>query len=263
MPTRLPLLSLAPALASIACLAIFSSACVHSSPREPLRIGLSPDSPPMAFLENGELAGIEVTLGQMLSDALDRQPQWIQLEWQELIPALKADRIDIIMSGMSITDERAEEVLFSSPYMEVGQLVAIRWSDIQSRSNSRSMKVSGARIGVGQATTGESLVIQRFPDAQIIPFAHTEGLIEALRQGKVDFIVHDAPTIWHITAAPSGEDFVGLFRPLNQEYLAWAVSPEQPELKKKIDGLIEQWEQDKKLKTVFNQWIPIRVNVGP
>ena len=215
----------------------------------------------MAFLQNGELAGVEVTLGQMLSKALDREPQWFQLKWSDLIPALKANQIDIIMSGMSITEERAETVLFTTAYRDVGQLVAIRWSDLQARSDPRSMKKPGSRIGVGRDTTGELLVTNRFPAAQIVPFDHTAELVAGLRDGKVDFIVHDAPTIWHITAETGGDDLVGLFRPLNQEFLAWAVAPDKRELKKEIDALIAEWKQNGQLDAAFNQWIPIQVNV--
>ena len=262
MASRSSLLHLVQNIATFFCVAAFAGACLHIPPRETLRIGLTPDAPPMAFLENGELAGVEVTLGQMLSKALDREPKWVQLKWQDLIPALKANQIDLIMSGMSITEERAETVLFTTPYMKVGQTVAIRWSDLQERSDPRTMKTPRTRIGVGRDTTGERLVADRFPAAQIIPFDHTAGLVAGLRQGEVDYIVHDAPTIWHITAEPGGGDLIGLFRPLNQEFLAWAVAPQQPELKNQIDPLIQKWKQDGQLDAAFNRWIPIRVNVG-
>ncbi|MCH2186954.1 ABC transporter substrate-binding protein, partial [Myxococcota bacterium] len=183
MPSRSSFLHLGRSLAGLAFLFTFAGACLHTPGRETLRIGVSPDTPPMAFLENGELRGIEITLGQMLAKELNRKTQWVQLEWPDLISALKNDQIDIIMSGMSITEERAEEILFTSPYMEIGQLVAIRWSDIQQRSDQRSIKAPGARIGVGKATTGEALVKQRFPDAQTVPFDHTAELIAGLRQG--------------------------------------------------------------------------------
>ena len=262
MPSRSSLLHLARTITAFTLLIALVGGCLHSSPRKTLRIGLSPDAPPMVFLQNGELAGIEITLGQMLSKSLKREPQWVQLKWPDLIPALEANQIDIIMSGMSITEERAESILFTSPYMDVGQLVAIRWSDLQQRSDPRSMKAPGTRIGVGKGTTGETLVADRFPAAQIVSFDHTAGLVDGLRLGEVDFIVHDAPTIWHITAEPGGGDLIGLFRPLNQEFLAWAVAPQQLELKKKIDTLISEWKQEGQLDAAFNQWIPIRVNVG-
>ena len=262
MPARSSFPQMLRNIVAVIFVAGFAGACLHSSPREALRIGVTPDAPPMVFLQDGKLAGVEVTLGHMLSKALGREPKWIQLKWQDLIGALKANQIDIIMSGMSITEERSEHVLFTTPYWDVGQLVAIRWSDLQERSDPRSMKTPGARIGVGRDTTGERLVRNRFPAAQSVPFDHTTELVAGLRDGRVDFMVHDAPTIWHITAEPGGDDLVGLFRPLNQEFLAWAVASDKRELKNEIDALIAEWKQDGQLDAVFNQWIPIQVNVG-
>ena len=110
MPSRSSLLHLARTITAFTLLIALAGGCLHSSPRKTLRIGLSPDAPPMVFLQNGELAGIEITLGQMLSKSLKREPQWVQLKWPDLIPALEANQIDIIMSGMSITEE-----VFQSP----------------------------------------------------------------------------------------------------------------------------------------------------
>jgi ABC-type amino acid transport substrate-binding protein len=58
---------------------------------------------------------------------------FVELAWEELIPALKGDRIDVIMSGMSVTPVRQHRVRFVQPYLRVGQMAIIRRLMLDSR----------------------------------------------------------------------------------------------------------------------------------
>src|SRR5215831_6165331 len=82
-----------------------------------LRVGLAPQYPPIAFTQDGRVTGLEVDCAHGVAGELGRQVTFIELDWDALIPALEAGQIDIIMSGMSITDARAQRVWFVSPYL--------------------------------------------------------------------------------------------------------------------------------------------------
>ena len=96
----------------------------------PLRVGISPDQPPLAFRQDRDLAGIEVDFARELARALGRRVRFVELDWKALIPALERGDVDVVMSGLSITPERAERVLFATPYMRAGQLALIRSADL-------------------------------------------------------------------------------------------------------------------------------------
>ena len=91
-----------------------------------LRIGISPDYPPLAFKEEGKLQGAEVEMAKTLAYYLNVKIVFVELPWKKLIPGLLNNRIDIIMSGLSITPERERNVNFAQPYMQVGQMTLIR-----------------------------------------------------------------------------------------------------------------------------------------
>src|SRR5262249_54888242 len=65
-----------------------------------LRVGVTPTYPPIIFKQNQQLAGVEVELARRLGARLGRPAQFVELRWDEQIPALIAGAIDIIMSGM-------------------------------------------------------------------------------------------------------------------------------------------------------------------
>jgi len=95
-----------------------------------LRIGTSASYPPLTFRQDGELQGVEVDLARAVGEDLKVKTDVVEMPWEELIAALNDNRIDVIMSGMSVTDERSTRVLFTDPYMKIGQMALIRSADL-------------------------------------------------------------------------------------------------------------------------------------
>jgi ABC-type amino acid transport substrate-binding protein len=85
-----------------------------------LRVGVSPDAPPIAFMREGRIVGVEPDLAQALVNHFQRPLALVPMDWQSLIPALLAGRVDAIMSGMTITQAREVRVAFADPYMRSG-----------------------------------------------------------------------------------------------------------------------------------------------
>src|SRR5689334_1634629 len=101
-------------------------------PRTPpaaLRVGIAPNYPPLAFKQQGHLAGLEVDFAHGLEVELSRPVVLVELAWDTLIPALESGTIDVIMSGMSITGARTQRVRFVSNYLQVGQMAMFRKAD--------------------------------------------------------------------------------------------------------------------------------------
>ena len=106
-----------------------------------LRIGITPDYPPLIFKTGEEIKGAEADFGNLLAKELKRKAQFIELPWEELIPALIGGKIDIIMSGMSITDARKVRVDFTEPYMKSGLMALMRAEDAPRYSTLESIPV--------------------------------------------------------------------------------------------------------------------------
>jgi polar amino acid transport system substrate-binding protein len=228
-----------------------------------LRIGTSASYPPLTFNADGKLQGVEADLAKAVGEHLKVKTQFVELAWNELIPALNDGRIDVIMSGMSVTDARSRQVLFTEPYMKIGQMALIRTADLIQWARPTALFAKGARVGVKAGTTGEAFARTDLPDAVINSFDSIEQGTDALVAGKIDIFIHDAPTIWRLTASTATEKagLMGLYRPLTDEYLAWAVRKQDTALANALNGSLDTLKKDGTLSRTMGRWIPIQVKV--
>lgn len=253
--SRLPILCFALLLACLAC--------VHpgGSNGPVLRVGVAPAYPPVVFEQDGEIVGIEADLARGLGARLGRRIEFERFDETELIGALERGEVDVVMSGLSITPERAARVRFCLPYLQVGQLALIRSADLGRFGRIHTIRRPGARVGFVYGTTGERFVASELARATSFGFDDVEAGVRSLRAGRIDFFVHDAPTIWRIAGDPEQRDLHGLYQLLTQEELAWAVRRDDAELKARLDATLEQWQREGSLQPVIDRWIPVRVTI--
>lgn len=230
-----------------------------------VRVGLATIYPPLAFKENGQIKGVEADLAGLLATDSALDIRIIETPWEEVIPALEEGRIDVIMSGMSITEERKQLVSFTEPYMRVGQMCLIRAADIAHLAEPSVLLSGRWRIGFINNTTGEFFAREKLPRSEKFGFDSIEQGVAALHSKKIDYFIHDAPTIWRLTTDPAYQDdsLLGLFSPLTEEYLAWAVRKSDTALGDFLSAKISQWKADGRLQDVLDRWIRLRVELRP
>jgi ABC-type amino acid transport substrate-binding protein len=229
----------------------------------PLRIGTSGGYPPLTFKQGGKLAGMEIDLAEAVGQQMQAKTQFIEIAFDQLITALNSGKIDVIMSGMSVTEERSRQVLFSDPYMETGQMGLIRTEDLIEWSQPRTLLSRNKKIGVKTSTTGEKFVETSLPEANMVQFDSIDAATNALVEKQIDIFIHDAPTIWRLTANAATEKagLMGLYRPLTEEYLAWAVRRQDGDLASALNKALEALTQDGTLSRLKKKWIPVQVKV--
>lgn len=226
-----------------------------------LRVGVAPDYPPVVYEQDGEIVGIEADLARGLGERLGRRIVFERFAERELLDALERGDVDVVMSGLSITQERANRVRFTRPYMQAGQLALIRSADLGRFGRIHTLRRSGARVGFVYGTTGERFVATELARATSFGFDDIESGVRSLRAGRIDFFVHDAPTIWRIAGDPQQRDLHGLYQLLTQEELAWAVRRDDAELKALLDTTLEQWQREGGIEPIIDRWIPVRVTI--
>jgi polar amino acid transport system substrate-binding protein len=225
-----------------------------------LRVGTSADYPPLTFYEGGQVKGIEADFARELEQGMKRRVEIQRMPFVDLIPALVAGRIDLIMSGMSVTPERRERVRFTEPYLRVGQMALVRNADLPDRPRRGLSDTPQIRIGFRPGTTGETYLRSAIKQAQLVPMDSIEAGVQALRDKRIDYFVHDAPTIWRIVGGllSTETELTGLYRPLTEEYLAWAVRKDDAALADQLNTALAQWRAEGRLDVVLDSWIRVR-----
>ena len=242
------------------CAAIVSEEVVSqpSIPeKEVLRVGVTPTAPPLIYHQDGRILGLETELASALAKSLGEVAQAVVLGWNDLIPALLENRVDIIMSGMSITKIREARINFTSPYLKAGQMALVRSEDLSDYPSATSVKKTQSRVGFIKGTTGDFLVQREFQlTSRKVSFPSPKKGVQALAEGRIDILIHDAPVIWWIAAKKDAEGLAPLSFLLNEEYLAWGIRKDDDKLLKSANTLLENWKNDGRLNRVIKRWIP-------
>jgi ABC-type amino acid transport substrate-binding protein len=224
------------------------------------RIGISPDYMPLAYKEAPfGLKGVEVDFANQLGKNLGKTIVFVETPFPELIPSLLEERIDIIMSGMSITREREKLVSFTDSYATIGQMTLVRAKDRSAFPNVQSFSQLTSKVGFVQNTTGEIAAKAFFPRAILAPQSTIDIGIAALRNGEIEVFIHDAPTVWRISGNPNEKELAGLYWPLTKEPLAWAVRKDDESLRFALNRELQQWKLSGSLKYTLSRWVTLRI----
>ena len=224
------------------------------------RIGISPDYMPLAYKDPAAgLVGVEVDFANQLGKDLGKSIVFVETPFPELIPSLLEERIDIIMSGMSITREREKLVSFTDSYATIGQMALVRAKDRSAFPNVQSFSQLTSKVGFVRDTTGEIAAKAFFPRATLLPQSTIDIGIAALRKGEIEVFIHDAPTVWRISGNPNEKELAGLYWPLTKEPLAWAVRKDDESLHFALNRELQQWKVSGSLKETLSRWVTLRI----
>jgi len=220
-----------------------------------LLVGVTPDFPPLVFKQGDQVVGLEAELAGMLGEELGRPVKFVQMKWDSLIPSLLEGRTDIIMSSMTVTRERQVRIAFTEPFLKSGLVAAVRVEDVPKYPTTESiMKVIG-KVGFVPNTTSDTFVRKNFPYAQQYYLSYPRQAANELQQRRITMFVGDAPTvIWLVS---ENESFIGgIWKPLNEEYLAWGIRKDDQDLLARVNAALAQFRLDGRLDRVLHKWLP-------
>jgi len=225
-----------------------------------LRVGITPNYPPLIFKQGQEIKGVEADMAAAVSQHFDLPLVYVEKPFDKLIRALNEGEIDIIMSGMSITKKRGLVVQFVEPYMNVGQMVIIRKAD-KNRFNSpkEAIYVNGLRVGYEHGTTGMTFAVNTLLLAELVKFNSADDGLAALRKGKIAAFIHDSPTAWRIAENTSDSDLMALTEPLTKEPLAWAVRKDDHALLDALNTLVADWKKSGTMQKILGRWVSVSI----
>ena len=221
-----------------------------------LRVGITPDAPPLIFKQNGKITGLEAEFAHALANHLGKSLQFVKLKWKNQIPALLENKIDIIMSGLTVTPLREVRIAFCQPYFKSGQMALIRMVDAARFSTGFFSLTTSSAIGAVKDTTGEYFVETRFSNLKRILFSTPQAAVKALIDKKIELFIYDAPMVLYLASENENRGLTALFTLLTNEGLAWGVRKDNPGLLQAANEFLENPANEKKLKQMIQRWIP-------
>jgi polar amino acid transport system substrate-binding protein len=242
-----------------------------SSSAETLRVGMECTYAPFNYkTDSGELAGYDVDVAKGVAEIIGADLEFVCQQWDGMIPALLANKFDLIVASMSITESRLEKIDFSSPYRDsVGRIIGKAGQDLQLFDDAGTPiaeNFAGLRIGVERASTYENWFNAKLPDADIVLYDGNEEMYLDLVNGRVDAIITN-PMKAHLAflSQEQGGGFEFISPAINEvEYFGVGVGiglrKGEPELKARLDAAIKQLINDGKLTEYALQYFPFPIH---
>ncbi len=215
-----------------------------------LVMGTNADFPPFEFRnEQNEVDGFDVDIANAVAEAMGRELVIEDMSFDGLIPALQANRVDMVVAGMTITEERSERVNFSDPYYNAGQTIVVREDndEIQSVDDLQDKKVA-----VQLGTTGDFEAHELLPDENITQFNQVNEAFLELGNNRVDAIIIDIPVAERYTQLRDGFKTVG--GAFTEEYFGIAVHKENAELLEEVNRVLAELKESGAYDELISKW---------
>ncbi len=223
--------------------------------RGALRVGLEPAYMPFELTnQRGEIIGFDVDMARLMAKAMDVELELVSTAWDGIIPALLTGKFDIIMSGMTLTQQRNMRVNFADPYIVVGQTILLRKALADRVKSYRDLNDPEFKVVSKLGTTGEIAARKYMPRATYISFeTEQEGVMEVVN-GRADAFVYDSPYNV-VAAAQRGEGkVVFLDEPFTYEPLAWAVRQGDHDFINWLNHFLNQVKKDGSYDRIYEKW---------
>jgi polar amino acid transport system substrate-binding protein len=159
-----------------------------------LRVGMSGDQPPFNMrTRSGQIIGIEPDLANALANRLGVRAEFSDMPFVQLLGALEAGEVDIVLSQVTITPERNLRVAFTAPYFVTGKAILTRSELLAKARKSEDLDITGLRISALAGSTSEQFVRSRLPSARLSTTLDSDQAVRLVLSGKVDAMVADLP----------------------------------------------------------------------
>jgi polar amino acid transport system substrate-binding protein len=222
-----------------------------------LRVGFESGYMPFEMTDKtGAFVGFDIDMAKEMAKAMNVKFVPVNTAWDGIIPALLTKKFDIIMSGMTVTQERNLKINFADPYIVVGQTVIIskkHEGKIKSYKDLNDPKyIVTSKLG----TTGEQSVKRLIPKAQYKSFEEEVTAGMEVVTGKADAFVYDLPfcVVFMAQQGKTGQ-LVFLDKPFTYEPLAWAVRKGDPDFLNWLNNFLAQMKNDGRYDRVYEKWI--------
>lgn len=230
-------------ITALLSVSIIAASC-GSKGDDKLVVGMELAYPPFETTDtDNKPTGISVDLAKELGKALNREVIIENLAWTGLIPALETGKIDVIISSMTINEERKKTIDFSDPYASIGLALLIgKDSDVQSYED---LKQPGKILAVKKGSSGHLYAEQYLPADNIMVFDKESACVLEVVQGKADAFTYDQLTIFR-QWQENKETTRAALEPYQEQSDYWGigVSKKNSQLTQEINSFLSDFQAE-------------------
>jgi polar amino acid transport system substrate-binding protein len=227
----------------------------------PLKIGVSATREPLSFVDkDGKITGHDGELAKRIGAGLNRPVEFHDMKFMALIPALQSGKIDMIITGMTATDERRKSVDFTQPYFVNAQVMLVKKAGAAAAMATNSTNkltstndLKDKRIGVLLGSVHDTYATKQYPQATILQYKSPSDLVLAVKSGKVDAAFYTHETLLEVLR--QDKELALLGKPLFSVPIAVGFNKGNAPLKNQFNTFLRQIKSNGQFNDMVARWI--------
>ena len=223
--------------------------------RGELRVGMSGDMPPLNMTtREDKLIGLDADLAAIIADAMNVKLNLQSIPFAELLPALEAGRIDMILSNMTITPERNLKAVFVGPYFVSGKGLLTKRSTLVTVERIEELNSPDFTFVTLTGSTSELVARKGAPEAKLLTAANQEQSVQMVIDGNADAMIADFPIC--VVAAYRHRDagLVAASTPITYEPIGIAIPRGDPHLANWLENVLDGLRKAGVMKVLKKKW---------
>lgn len=220
-----------------------------------LNVGCEGAFAPFTYVDDqGKITGFDIDLIRALGEDLGYKVNVTVFPFDGLIPALLTDGIDVIISGFTISPERAKKVDFSDPYYLCGLTYLTPAQNAERLKDFRSL--DGEKLCVQIGTTGALFATKHFKNSEIVQFNSPPETYLELNKGGCSAVINDMPVNDFYLSRHKGDELASLHidKDIDKEYYGIAVSKNHPEMLKEMNRGLKIMRENGHFAEISERW---------
>lgn len=220
-----------------------------------IHIGMTGDQPPFSMKDKyGTWMGFEVELAEALAESMGVELKIVQLPFTELIPALEANKVDAIMSGLTITPERNSKVFFAGPYSVSGKSILTKSKVLAEIASADEINETKYKVACLKGSTSEKFVQKVMPNVELVPVENVDAGVDLVLNDSAHAMVADFPTCVVASLMHAEEGLVTLDQPLTIEPIGIALPSDDPQLLNLVENYLQALELTGAMEMLDMKW---------
>ena len=223
--------------------------------RGELRVGMSGDMPPMNMTtREDKLIGLDADLAAIIADAMNVKPSLQRIAFAELLPALEAGRIDMIIANMTITPERNLKAVYVGPYFVSGKGLLTKRDTLARAAALEDINSADFTFVALKGSTSELVARKGAPRAILLTAASEDEAVQMVVDGDADAMIADFPICVVAAYRHKETGLVAAATPITYEPIGIAIPKGDPHLVNWLENVLDGLTKAGVMKALEKKW---------
>jgi len=220
-----------------------------------LVVGTAADMPPLNMTtKEGQIIGLEVDIARFFAAGMDVKLTLKPMRFNDLLPALEAGQVDMILSSMTMTPDRNLKVAFAGPYFASGKSILTKAANIDAMNQSSKINEPDKVLVALKGSTSQRFAERLFPKAKLELADDYDQAVAMVRDGKAIGMVADYPICQVSVYRYPDAGLTTLKNPISYEPIGVALPPNDPLLVNWVQNFLNTLEKSGEMDNLGQRW---------